>query len=624
MTGKGGKPQGEVTVLIAEDDPGHAKLIQKNLQRAGVASSMIRFDDVFQERLYCIRWVHIWTDDDGRERRERYYRAPDADDLAREAKVLALLRERWTDWQTKGYMPSRRIESGYNTGQPIRERGWTHWHHLFTPRQLLTLGRFLEATFGAGTRRDITVCVTCLLGLGRSADYSAKLSRWHPHGANEKSEQVFGNQALKTLDNYAARTVSSLSPAWSVRFPPVGSAERHSVLVADARISQLTADVWVTDPPYARAVNYHELSEFFLAWYEKHLLRLFPGWYAYSKRALTIRGSGKEFRQGMVDAYRNLADHMPDNGLQIVMFTHQDAGVWADLALILWAAGLRVTAAWTIATETESALKEGNYVQGTVLMVLRKQDSDAVAFLDELVPAVEVEVERQLDAMLALDDREDPNFSDADYQLAAYAAALRVLTQYRNIEDIDVSYELSRERSRGEVNPLARIIEDAVRTASNYLVPKGLGEHLWKRLGPEEKLYLKGLEVEGHGDFRSGVYQEFARGFGVRDYKFLLHTGKANETRLRTASELKRKELGDSTFGRSLVRHALYAVWRATESGETRDSLTWLRTEVPDYWGSREALVAILRYLSKVEIPHWQADADAARIVAGAVDNDHV
>jgi len=55
----------------------------------------------------------------------------------------------------------------------------------------------------------------------------------------------------------------------------------------------------------------------------------------------------------------------------------------ADLALILWAAGLRVTAAWTIATETESALKAGNYVQGTVLMVLRKQTSEETAFLDD-------------------------------------------------------------------------------------------------------------------------------------------------------------------------------------------------------------------------------------------------
>jgi hypothetical protein len=50
---------------------------------------------------------------------------------------------------------------------------------------------------------------------------------------------------------------------------------------------------------------------------------------------------------------------MPDNGLQVVMFTHQDAAVWADLGSILWAAGLRVTAAWNVVTETESSLKAG-------------------------------------------------------------------------------------------------------------------------------------------------------------------------------------------------------------------------------------------------------------------------
>ena len=351
---------------------------------------------------------------------------------------------------------------------------------------------------------------------------------------------------------------------------------------------------------------------------------LFPDWHTDSKRALAVRGADANFRRSMVDCYRNLAAHMPDDGLQVVMFTHQDASVWADLALILWAAGLRVTAAWTIATETESALKEGNYVQGTVLMVLRKQTTGETAFLDEVVPEVDAEVKRQLDSMLALDDREDPNFSDADYQLAAYAAALRVLTQYGSIEDIDVSHELSRERRRGEPNPIEKIIGDAVRTASNHLVPEGLPDRLWPRLTPKEKLYVKGLDVERHGDFRSGVYQEFARGFGVRDYRDLLHTGKANRTRLKTASEFGRRDLGDSAFGRSLVRHALYAVWRAAESGEVADSLTWLRAELPGYWPQREALAAVLRYLAALDADHWRQDAPAAHLVAGAVENDHV
>ena len=391
------------------------------------------------------------------------------------------------------------------------------------------------------------------------------------------------------------------------------------VLPSDARESICNADLWVTDPPYADAVNYHELSELFLAWYEKPFVTLFAEWHTDSKRALAIKGLDADFRRSMVDSYRNLANRMPDNGMKLVMFTHQDASVWADLTLILWAAGLRVTAAWTIATETDSALKEGNYVQGTVLMVLRKQTSKETAFLDEIVPEVEVEVERQLESMLELDDRDDPNSSDADYQLAAYAAALRVLTKCGAIEDVDIAYELSRERKRGESNPIEKIIADAVRTASNFLIPDGLPDHVWRHLAAEEKLYIKGLDIERHGDFRSGIYQEFARGFGVQDYRHLLHTGKANQTRLKTASEFKRGDL----HGASLVRHALYAVWRAVETGDTAESLIWLRTELPDYWPQREALAAVLRYLAALQIDHWREDT-TARLVAGAVENDHV
>lgn len=109
----------------------------------------------------------------------------------------------------------------------------------------------------------------------------------------------------------------------------------------------------------------------------------------------------------------------------------------------------------------------------------------------------------------------------------------------------------------------------------------------------------------------------------MREYRSLLHTGKANETRLKTASELGRSELGDSSFGGSLVRHALYATWRAAETEDVSESLIWLHAELPDYWNRRDALATVLRYLSGMESDHWRQNA-AARLVAGAVENDHV
>ena len=279
-----------------------------------------------------------------------------------------------------------------------------------------------------------------------------------------------------------------------------------------------TCDIWITDPPYADAVNYHELTEFFLAWDKALIKKAFPDWYTDTKRALAIKGTGKSFNQSMVAAYKNLAAHMPDNGLQIVMFTHQDTKVWAELAMILWSAGLQVTAAWCIATETESGgLKQGNYVKGTVLMVLRKRTTDEEAFEDELYEDIRDEVKAQIDSMHDLDDMSSPDFNDGDYLLAAYVAALKVLTSYANIEGLDVEYELEKARESKMDSPVTKIINTARKEAYDYLVPEGIQPMLWSKLSVEERFYIKGLGMEMNGVHESSAFQELARGFGVAE-----------------------------------------------------------------------------------------------------------
>jgi adenine-specific DNA methylase len=178
-------------------------------------------------------------------------------------------------------------------------------------------------------------------------------------------------------------------------------------------------------------------------------------WIPDARAELAVRGDGDDFRRSMFEIYKNLARHMPDNGLKLVMFTHQNPAVWADLGMILWAAGLKATAAWTISTETEAvAIKKGNYVQGTVCLVLRKRTANEPGFLDEVYPLVEDEVKRQIDAMQALDEDGEPNFNDADHQLAAYAAALKVLTQYGTLDGKDVEHEVFAVRAKAEKSDL--------------------------------------------------------------------------------------------------------------------------------------------------------------------------
>jgi putative DNA methylase len=307
-----------------------------------------RAGDVFQERLYCIRWVKTVVVD-GKPKEIRRYAAPDAADLAREAKVLELLRGCFADWQREGFIPSMVIpEAGDETARLYRERGWTHWHQLFAPRQLLTHG--LLAELSSSFAKSKTSEVGCLLGLGRMANWDSRLCRWVADKSKEGGSDTFSNQALNTLFTFSVRPLPKFSTAWPIFSTPVESTGfwRSKVVPIDARDLHEACDIWITDPPYADAVNYHELGDFFLAWYDQQLTKAFPDWKPDARAELAVRGDGEDFRRSMVQVYRNLTRHMPENGMQMVMFTHQDPAVWADLGMILWAAGLMATAAWTI------------------------------------------------------------------------------------------------------------------------------------------------------------------------------------------------------------------------------------------------------------------------------------
>ena len=606
--------------------------------------------DVFQERLYCIRWVKTVIRN-GKPKKVRRYAAPDAADLAREASVLALLQEHFADWQLAGFIPSKAMpEDGDKTDEPIRNRGWTHWHHLFTPRQLLTLGLLAEVsarTASLGASR-----VASLLGLGRMADWNSRLSAWMFHKGNEKGNQVFYNQALNCHFNYAARPLPKLEDTFSILADVSHDAfdARATVRSSDARDLRQTCDLWITDPPYADAINYHELGDFFLAWYDKQLAEAFPEWAADARAELAVRGDGEDFRRSMVEIYKNLARHMPDNGLQMVMFTHQDPAVWADLGMILWAAGLKATAAWTISTETEAVgIKKGNYVQGTVCLVLRKRAVNEPGFLDEVYPLVEDEVKRQIASMQALDEDGEPNFNDADYQLAAYAAALKVLTQYGTLDGRDVEHEVFAVRARAEKSDFQTVIERALGIACDTLVPRGL-DASWRDLSLVERYYLRALDIESRGERRKGMYEELARGFGVTDIRPLLKSDKANGARMLTPSGFAATGMeapGEGSavalparrgraatgaphpFAASPLRHLLFAIRETSATDNSPEpGRQYLRdTFGQGYWGQRERFIGLLDWLAALGnaegMGEWIGDSEAARILAGRLRNDH-
>lgn len=585
-------------------------------------------DDVFQERLYAIKYEHKDIMPNGKIVTTRYYRAPVERDLQNEAKVRAIVAEHMTEWQAHGLIPSMEIENGYNTDQLIRERGWKYWHQLYNVRQLLMQVTFAKMSLGIA--RTTNERVVSMLALNRCADWNSKLSRWSSYHTQECSLQTYYNQALNTVFNYATRAMLGLPVCWNftINSYPVGDNLR--VMINDARNISTDCDIWVTDPPYADAVNYHELSEFFLAWDKRLLQETFPDWYTDSKRVLAVRGD-EHFSQTMIDIYSNLTKHMSNDGMQIVMFTHSDPAVWAQLALIMWKAGLTVTAAWNIATETDaSGLKDGNYVKGTVLLVLRKQQGDEEAFLDELNQDIKSEVKRQIESMQNLDDKEDPNFSDPDYVLAAYAASLKVLTGYHAIGEIDLDYELNlaiHDPARSEV---VKLIERAKKIAYDFIIPTTFDNYLWKELTPAERFYIKGLEAEKHGDCQISTYQEYARGFGLSGYGQMMANERANSARLKTPEEFAMRTINDvPEFEQSTLRLVLAAIYIAIIEDENPEKGLWhLKNSMADYWNRRDMLKQLLSFLKDTQsidtMPHWAGCGQMAEHIYVLVDNDRI
>ena len=624
-----------------------SRLRERSVLRPWESDDLVpRPDDFYQERLYCVRWCEtsdVVTNSSIRTVSRRTYESVNDEDLEREQRALDLLRERLLDWQGAGFIPSQAIAPGMVNLSPNRTRGWTHWHQLFTPRQLLINGLFAEAIRRSEAPAE-------LLGLiGKVTGNNAKLTNWNQTGSEPGT--VFTGQSISPLYNYAVRGFTKLVnldlptddlssdtkavnrsgalgelTLWSAgeadtgpHMPPVVTAAPFVVNLRDARAVDVERTLWITDPPYADAIRYEEISEFFLAWYQKQIPALFPDWYADSKRILAVKGKGQSFNTLMIDVYANLTRLMPDNGMQVVMFTHQDAAVWADLAMTMWAAGLKVTAAWTVATETTEGLKaETNSVQGTVIVVLRKRNNEVLLFLDELLPMMEDEVKRQLDSMRAL---EGAHFGDADLQLAAYAAALRVITGH-DIDGIDPKRELLRDRRKGEKSRVQELIEQASQVAANHLIPRGVGRDLWRTLSAYERYYLKGLDVEASGEQREGVYAELARSFNVPRHTEMFGSKAVNSVRLSTPTELGLRQ----PFGLqdTLLRQVLTAVRLVAVKLEVKAGVTWLTSEVEGFQLHRTRVIALLHSLARMEqssLPHWQTDGRAASLLAGTLEH---
>jgi putative DNA methylase len=219
----------------------------------------------------------------------------------------------------------------------------------------------------------------------------------------------------------------------------------------------------------------------------------------------------------------------------------------------------------------------------------------------EIEAEIEEAVRLQLDRLSALDEawRGEALYTDGDLTLAAYAAALQVVTSYSTIDRQPLDRDLYRKLARGETTMIRDLVDYAAQVANGLLVPLEFPRDAWRDLDAPERFYVRMLDMEAKGSAKVADFQNFAKSFAFGDYTDLMASTAANAASLAGAADLKGRLLGGVGFGASQTRQVLFATWKSMEKRDPKVGLAALRTEYPsDYWRRRQKLIGLADYIA--------------------------
>ncbi|HEY77170.1 MAG TPA: DUF1156 domain-containing protein [Thermoflexia bacterium] len=354
------------------------------------------------------------------------FRAPTPQDLeaARAAEAeLARVRARW---EAEEVIPTEPIPEG-NDLRPLHY-GMRTWADMFSPRQLLALGTFVEtlrelrAEIRAEMEPERAAVVETYLGImmDKAVIYNNRACRFDP---TRGIRSIFDRHDFAFVWSHAEFDASANLLPWCIDqvadayremaklLTPSGAtleghaSERGSVTVLQSNAADLSTlpdgsvHAIVTDPPYYDNVMYAELSDFFYVWLKRTVGHLYPEWFAAQltdKDAEAVanparfKGIGggrsgprpkdlaeRDYERKMTAAFREMHRVLRDDGVLTVMFTHKRVEAWDTLATALIGAGFTVESSWPVHTESEHSLHQAkkNAARSTILLACRKRTS---------------------------------------------------------------------------------------------------------------------------------------------------------------------------------------------------------------------------------------------------------
>ena len=421
------------------------------------------------------------------------FRAPTQLDLDALEAAEAELPRLEPKWAAGNILPTEKVPPG-NDLRPLHY-GMPRWRDLFSPRQLLVHGTFVEefqnlvgevrAAVQDSARADAVLALVGLM-LGKAINFDSLLASWHASRGTMRS--VFERHdlafkwsysefegarelypwCLEQLVNAYVGIAALLPPsdATAMQATPLMHPVPGPVTITCGNAGDLTAvadgsQVLVCiDPPYSDNVMYAELADFFYVWEKRTTGLVWPELFQddltdktneavtnqarfadAGRRKKTLANS--DYQAKMQAIFAECHRVLRKDGVMTVMFTHKSADAWDALGSSLMAAGFTIEASWPVNTESEQSLHQAkkNAAASTIMLVCRQRSSiEGGAFFEDLEPEVRAA------ARSAHSEFAAKGIGGVDLLLATYGPALSVISSHWPVYSSEADADTGRSR----------------------------------------------------------------------------------------------------------------------------------------------------------------------------------
>ena len=347
-----------------------------------------------------------------------------------------------------------------------RAYGITHWHQLFTERQLTALTAFsdlladaktLMTNDGADAEYAGAVSTYLALAVGRTADSSSKFSTWQSVG--DKVAHAFTRQAIPMIWDFAeANPFSSSSQNWLGQIEwiskvldylprSVNDGVSHQADAANT-IHANNGPVIVTDPPYYDNVSFAELSDFFYIWLRPLLREIYPDLFSGIMvpiqeemiAAPRFDNAEERFESLLGQALHLIREKCSPDFPSSIFYAYKQQeqerdGVtstgWETMLTALVNAGFQIVGTWPMRTERSGRLnaQAANTLASSVILVCRPRPAGApVANRGEFIAALGREMPAKLDQLTR-----EAHIAPVDLRQAAIGMGMAVYSRYGGV-----------------------------------------------------------------------------------------------------------------------------------------------------------------------------------------------